>query len=76
MRILPRAPRFLQFAYALAARTGDSSAERLREAGFSQQEIVEIVAHVSLNMFENYFNMVAKTDLDFPHAGLAYRAAS
>jgi hypothetical protein len=48
----------------------------LREAGFSQQEIVEIVAHVSLNMFENYFNMVAKTDLDFPHAGLAYRAAS
>jgi AhpD family alkylhydroperoxidase len=66
----------LQFAYALAARTGESSAERLREVGFSEPEIVEIVAHVSLNMFENYFNLVARTDLDFPRAGLASRAAS
>jgi hypothetical protein len=30
---------------------------------------VEIVALVALNIFRNYFNLVAGTELDFPAAG-------
>ena len=29
-------------------------------------EIVEIIAHVALNVFTNYFNRAAETDIDFP----------
>jgi hypothetical protein len=29
-------------------------------------EIVEIVAHVALNVFTNYVNKVADTEIDFP----------
>jgi hypothetical protein len=32
-------------------------------------EIVELVALAALNIFENYFNQVAGTELDFPKAG-------
>jgi alkylhydroperoxidase family enzyme len=39
---------------------------RLREAGFDDAEITEIVADVALNIFTNYFNLVAGTEIDFP----------
>ena len=29
-------------------------------------EIAEIIAHVALNVFTNYFNRAAQTDIDFP----------
>jgi hypothetical protein len=29
-------------------------------------EIAEVVAHVALNVFTNYFNNVNQTDVDFP----------
>jgi len=38
----------------------------VKEAGFSDQEIIEIVAAVGLNIFTNYFNDVAQTAIDFP----------
>ena len=34
--------------------------------GFSDEEIVEIIAHVGINVFTNYFNLVAGTEVDFP----------
>jgi uncharacterized peroxidase-related enzyme len=37
-----------------------------RAAGVTDAEIVEIVAHVALNVFTNYLNIVAGTDIDFP----------
>lgn len=38
----------------------------VRAAGFGDGEIVEIVAHVALNVFTNFLNETAKTDIDFP----------
>jgi uncharacterized peroxidase-related enzyme len=40
--------------------------EGLRNAGFTDEEIVEIIAAVALNVFRNYFNLIAATELDFP----------
>lgn len=47
--------------------TNDDLAE-VRAAGFDDGAIAEVVAHVALNVFTNYFNNVAETDLDFPKA--------
>lgn len=37
-----------------------------RAAGFSDGEISEIIAHVALNVFTNYFNIATDVDIDFP----------
>lgn len=34
--------------------------------GFFDGEIAEIIAHVALNVFTNYFNIAADVDIDFP----------
>lgn len=65
----------LQFAQSLVTRSGGWEAGDLRDAGYSDAEIVEIVSQIALNVFENYFNHVAKTDLDFPRVGIAAKAA-
>ena len=39
---------------------------RVRAAGFGDGEIVEIIAHVGLNVFTNYFNRAVHTEIDFP----------
>jgi len=46
----------------------DNDLSELRDAGFSEGDICEIVANVALNIFTNYFNHVAGTDIDFPVA--------
>ena len=38
----------------------------VRSAGFSEGEIAEIIAHVALNVFTNYFNIATDVDIDFP----------
>ena len=38
----------------------------IRAAGFSDGEIAEIIAHVALNVFTNYFNIATDVDIDFP----------
>ncbi len=42
------------------------SLNELRNAGLADAEIVETLAHVGLNLFTNYFNHVANTEIDFP----------
>jgi len=44
----------------------DADLERIRGAGYSDGEVGEIVANVALNLFTNYFNHVAGTEVDFP----------
>jgi uncharacterized peroxidase-related enzyme len=59
----------LKFAQTLVIQRGlasDAALEQVRAAGFSEGEIAEIVAHVALNTFTNYFNHVAQTEVDFP----------
>jgi uncharacterized peroxidase-related enzyme len=38
----------------------------VRAAGYSDAQLIEIVQHVALNIWTNYFNEVFKTDIDFP----------
>lgn len=38
----------------------------VHDAGFSEGEIAEIIAHVALNVFTNYFNIATNVDIDFP----------
>jgi alkylhydroperoxidase family enzyme len=45
-----------------------SDVEAVRAGGFSEAEIVEILAHVALNTLANYLNEVAETAVDFPAA--------
>ena len=64
-----RAAAALRFAVAVLERRGavsDDELARARAAGFSDGEIAEIIAHVALNEFTNYFNRAAETDIDFP----------
>ena len=63
----------LRFAVAIVERRGqvsDRDLEAVRNAGFDDGEIVEIIAHVVLNTFTNYLNNVANTDIDFPVVSL------
>ncbi|MGD9810231.1 MAG: carboxymuconolactone decarboxylase family protein [Sphingobium sp.] len=59
----------VDFATAIVADRGhvaDIQIAEIREAGFSDGEIAEIIAHVAMNIFTNYFNHIAGTDIDFP----------
>lgn len=53
-------------------RTGGSRAgtdlARLREAGVSDAEVIDILAVVALNAFRNAVNIVGETEIDFPKA--------
>jgi hypothetical protein len=49
-------------------RGDDSDVEEVCRAGYAEGEIGEIVAHVGLCIFTDYYNHVAATDLDFPAA--------
>jgi uncharacterized peroxidase-related enzyme len=65
----PKADAALKFAQAIVVRRGDvtdEDVERVRQAGYTEGEIAEIIAAVSLNVFTNYFNLVAGTEIDFP----------
>jgi len=44
----------------------DEDVAKLRKVGFSQGDIVELIANISLILFTNYFNHVAETEVDFP----------
>tara|TARA_R110002096_G_scaffold42144_26_gene113847 strand:+ start:4976 stop:5530 length:555 start_codon:yes stop_codon:yes gene_type:complete len=55
----------------------DAAYESAQDAGVSPEEATEVVAHVALNVFTNYFNRFAQTEIDFPkvESGLAAAAA-
>src|SRR5215467_2640445 len=63
----------LKFARELVESRGKipfSSIQSLHDNGFTDGEIVEIVAHVALNIFTNYFNIACDIDVDFPRVAL------
>jgi uncharacterized peroxidase-related enzyme len=47
-------------------RVSDADLAAVRLAGFSEAQVIEIVAAVALNVLTNYINNVAETDIDFP----------
>ena len=61
----------LEFAREVVQQRGivaDAQVEQLRQSGYTDGEVCEIVANVALNLFTNYFNHVAGTEVDFPAA--------
>jgi uncharacterized peroxidase-related enzyme len=44
----------------------DADIKAVRDAGFSDSQIVEIIAVAAENIFTNLLNVVAETDIDFP----------
>jgi len=66
-----KAAKALQFAYSVynsAGHVNDAELEAVKQAGFSSEEILEIIAAVSLNLLTNTLNAVAQTEMDFPKA--------
>ena len=49
------------------ANVTDADVQVLKEAGYSEGEVFEIVTVAVFNIFTNYFNHVADTEVDFPH---------
>ncbi len=47
-------------------RVSDADLAAVRLAGFTEPQVIEIVASVALNVLTNYINNVAQTDIDFP----------
>jgi uncharacterized peroxidase-related enzyme len=67
----------LRFALKLVHERGqvaDVDVMALRDVGFSDGEIVEILAHVALNLFTNYVNVAFAVPVDFPKVALQRKA--
>jgi uncharacterized peroxidase-related enzyme len=59
----------VRFAVAVTrarGHVGEADLTAVRGAGYSDAQVIEIVQHVALNTWTNYFNEVFKTDIDFP----------
>ncbi|MDP3653734.1 MAG: carboxymuconolactone decarboxylase family protein [Rhodoferax sp.] len=75
----PKIHAALVFVEALVKGQGAVAASTLNtvaQAGWSADELGEMVGHVALNVFSNYFKQVAKPELDFPAAPALGLAAS
>lgn len=65
----PRTAAVLRFALKLVNERGQVDAtdvQALRDHGWSDEHIVEIVGHVALNLFTNYVNVALAVPVDFP----------
>lgn len=57
---------FARQVLAARGKVNDADIAAVRLAGFSEAQVIEIVASVALNVLTNYINNVAETDIDFP----------
>jgi uncharacterized peroxidase-related enzyme len=65
----PKADAAVRFAATIVRERGHVGEDDLRAvklAGYSDEQVIEIVLHVALNTFTNYVNETFKTDIDFP----------
>lgn len=65
----PKAQAALRFASALVDKKGevsDTDWQAIKTAGFSDEEIAEIIGVVGESFLTNFFNKAAKTEIDFP----------
>lgn len=69
----PRTQAALTFALKVVrdrAAVGAADVEALKSAGFDDEGVVEILAHVALNVFTNYINVALQVPVDFPAVAL------
>lgn len=65
----PKTQAALNFARKMVTERGMLSSldvDQIRAAGFSDEQIAELLAHVTLNIFTNYTNVVFDVPVDFP----------
>jgi uncharacterized peroxidase-related enzyme len=69
----------VEFARTIVRKRGwidDQDLQAVRDAGYDDQQIVEIIAVVGLFMFTTYFNHIAQPEVDFPPVELPAEAAN
>jgi uncharacterized peroxidase-related enzyme len=74
----PRTAAALAFALKVVETRGHVTADDvalLRKAGFDDEHIVEIMAHIALNLFTNCVNVAFDVPVDFPAVKLTRAAA-
>lgn len=65
----PKADAAVKFAAKVARERGqvsDVEFSAVKAAGYDDAQVIEIVQHVALNVWTNYINLVAQTEIDFP----------
>lgn len=65
----PKADAAVRFAAKVTRARGhvsDADVQAVKAAGYTDAQIVEIIAHVALNTLTNYVNTALATEIDFP----------
>ena len=63
----------VKFSISLAEHQGDITNTELleiRNAGYTEADIVEIITHVGMNILTNILGKASRVDIDFPHVEL------
>lgn len=74
----PKAAAAITFAKALNEHLGEvtqAELDAVREAGYSDAEIVEIITHVGMNILTNLIGKASQVDIDFPKVSVLRPAA-
>lgn len=69
----PKTAAALRFALKVVserAQVAEADIVELRAAGFTDEHVVEIMAHIALNVFTNYVNVAFNIPVDFPKVAL------
>ena len=69
----PKTAAALAFALKVVeqrAQVSDADVANLHEVGFKDEQVVEILAHVALNLYTNYINVALNVPVDFPKVAL------
>lgn len=63
----------VRFARSLLAHMGEITTDELqemRDAGYSEADIVEVITHVGMNILTNLLGKAGRIDIDFPEISL------
>jgi uncharacterized peroxidase-related enzyme len=67
----------VKFARALVEHKGEvttTELQAMRNAGFSEADIVEVITHVGMNIMTNILGKASRVDIDFPKVALKLAA--
>ena len=67
----------IKFARALVEHKGEitnAELQSMRDAGFSEADIVEVITHVGMNILTNILGKASRVDIDFPKVALRLAA--
>jgi alkylhydroperoxidase family enzyme len=68
-----KAAEAVKFARSLVEHQGEVTTAELiamRDAGFSESDIVEVITHVGMNILTNILGKASRLEIDFPRVAL------